>query len=392
MSKTRKIVNLLVAPLTIALAIFLAGRMISSRKEPPKHPQKVAVARVEVEPVSPELVQPKIYTYGNTRSYLTTTLSSQVMGEILSVAPAFEVGKTVSKGEVLVEIDASDYEAILTERESDLAAAGQTLAEEETRSRLASEDWVASGRKLANASEYTLRKPQLAAAKSAVSAARAAVEKAQLDVKRAQIKAPFDAIVESRNASPGNVVTNGANLGTLLARARIEARLPLTPQQVARFGLDRIDSEPPIAKLSTTTLPGVSWDAKVTRVEPSVDVKNQTLWVIAEIEDPFAEPESFLPVGAFVNAVIDGLPLDKVVTFSEISVVEDSFVWVVSPDKTLAKQPVEIVYSHDGEILAQIAEPLYDFPLDVIARPLASFQPGQLVDPVTAEVTPPSAG
>ena len=391
MSKTRKLVNLLVAPLTIVLALFLANKMISSRKEPAKHPQKVAVARVEVSPVSPELVLPKIYTYGNTRSYLTTTLSSQVSGEILSISPAFEVGKTVSKGEVLVEIDASDYDAILTERQSALAAVQQTLAEEETRSRLASEDWIASGRKIANASDFTLRKPQLTAARSAESAARAAVEKAMLDVKRAQIKAPFDAIVESRNASPGNVVMSGANLGTLVARSRIEARLPLTPVQVARFGLDRIGTDSAVAKLSTTTLPGVSWDAKVTRVEPSVDVKSQSLFVIAEIENPFAEPESFLPVGAFVNAVIEGQPLEDVVTFSEISVVEDNFVWVVSPDKTLAKQPVEIVYSHAGVILARIPEPLYEYPLEVVARPLASFQPGQTIDPVNAAATPPSA-
>ena len=391
MSKTRKLVNLLVAPLTIVLALFLASKMISSRKDPPKRPQKVAVAKVEVNPVSPELVLPEIYTYGNTRSYLTTTLSSQVSGEILSVSPAFEVGKTVAKGEVLIEIDASDYDAILTERQSNLAAMQQTLAEEETRSRLASEDWIASGRKIANASDFTLRKPQLAAAKSAASAARASVEKAVLDVKRAQIKAPFDAIVESRNASPGNVVTSGADLGQLVARSRIEARLPLTPVQVARFGLDRIGTDSAVAKLSTTTLPGVSWDAKITRVEPSVDVKSQTLFVIAEIEDPFAEPEKFLPVGAFVNAVLDGQPLDDVVTFSEISVVEDSFVWVVQPDKTLAKQPVEIVYSHAGVIYARIAEPLSDYPLEVVARPLASFEPGQTVDSVSAPATPPSA-
>ena len=390
MSKTRKLVNLLVAPLVLFLAFSVAKKMIASRKQAPKRPQTVAVARVEVSPASPKTVRPKIYTYGNTRSYLTTTLSSQVSGEILSVAPAFEVGKTVSKGEVLVEIDTSDYDTILTERQSALAAVEQTLAEEETRSRLASEDWVASGRKLENASDFTLRKPQLIAAKSAASAARAAVDKASLDIRRGEIRAPFDAIVESRNASPGNVVSIGANLGSLLARDRIEARLPLTPQQVARFGLDRIGSDSPIATLSTTTLPGVTWDAKITRVEPSVDVKNQTLYVIAEIENPFAEPESFLPVGAFVNAVIDGQPLENVIAFSEIAVVEDSFVWVVSPEKTLAKQVVEIVYSHAGEILARIAEPAHDYPLNVVSRPLASFQPGQIVDPVSAPPTPPS--
>ena len=117
-------------------------------------------------------------------------------------------------------------------------------------------------------------------------------------------------------------------------------------------------------------------------------MKSQTLWVIAGVEDPFARPEAFLPVGAFVNAAIDGEPLDKVLRFSEITVVEDSYVWIVSPEKLLVKQPIEIVYSNAGELLTRIATPLYDYPLDVVIRPLASFQAGQ---PVQISASTPSA-
>ena len=382
MSKTRKIVNLIVAPLVIVLAIFIAGKLIASKESPPPRKPQVAIARVNISSLSPETVHPTIHTYGNTRSYLTTTLASQVNGEILSIAPGFEVGMTVSKGDPLVTINAADYEAILTERQSTLAATEQTLAEEETRSRLAEEDWLASGRKLSAAADYTLRKPQLIAARAAVAAARATVDKASLDVSRAKIIAPFDAIVESRNASPGNIVSNGSTLGTLIARHRIEARLPLTPEQVTQFGLARVESEPPVATLTTSTLPGVNWEAKITRVEPSVDVKNQTLWVIAEISDPFEKPEAFLPVGAFVNATIDGQALENVIRFPEVAVVDDQYVWVVGADKTLAKQPVEIVYSNQGEILARISAPVPEFPLDVVARPIASFRTGQTVQPI----------
>ena len=161
----------------------------------------------------------------------------------------------------------------------------------------------------------------------------------------------------------------------------------LTPEQVTQFGLEQIKRTPPIAHLTTTTLPGVTWEAKITRVEPSVDVKSQTLWVIAEVEDPFAKAETFLPVGAFVNAVIDGEELDDVIRFSEIAVVEDSYVWVVSPENKLVKQPLEIAYSNAGEILARIAAPLYDYPLNVVARPLASFQAGQPVQIASPTLT-----
>ena len=382
MSTPRKIVNLLVAPLVLVLAVFIAGKLIASKEAPQPRPPQVAIARVQTLSVSPETIRPTIHTYGNTRSYLTTTLSPQVSGEILSIAPGFEVGMTVSKGAPLVTIDDADYQAILTERQSTLATARQTLEEEQTLSRLAEEDWQASGRKLSDAADYTLRKPQLTAAKAAVAAAEASVEKASLDVSRTQITAPFDAIVESRSASPGNVVSTGSSLGTLIARQRIEARLPLTPEQVTQFGLARVESSPPVAQLTTSTLPGVSWTANITRIEPAVDVKSQTLWVIAEISDPFAKPEALLPVGTFVNATIDGEALEDVVRFPEVAVVEDQYVWAVGTDKTLARQPVEIVYSNDGEILARIPAPLADFPIDVVARPLASFKAGQTVQPI----------
>lgn len=390
MTITRKIVNLLVAPLVILAAVLLAMYFVKSRKSrPPKKPPLVE-ARVPITKASPETITPVIETYGNTRSFLTTTLASQVGGEILRIAPEFQAGKSVTKGQLLVEINPADHEAVFADRQSSAAMARQALAEEETRSQLATEDWLASGRKLADATDYTLRKPQLAAAKAAVKAADAAVTKARLDVDRTRVLAPFDAIVESRTASPGNIVTPGASLGILIARERLEVRLPLTPQQVTRLRLARDDSANLTATISTPTLPGRTWTATINRIEPAVDLKNQTLWIIGEVEDPFATPDAFLPVGAFVHATINGTPIENVLKFPEVTVVEDAFVWVVAPDHTLAKQAVEIAYSQNGMILTRIAKPLFPFPLDVATRPLSSFKANQKVVPVKEGLPLPS--
>lgn len=390
MTITRKIVNLLVAPLVIVAAVLLATHFVKSRKgRPPKTPP-IVEARVIVTKSSPETITPVIETYGNTRSYLTTNLASQVGGEILRIAPGFQAGNSVADGDLLVEINPADYDAALADRRSAVANAKQALAEEQTRSQLATEDWVASGRKLNDATDYTLRKPQLAAATAAVTAAEATVTKATLDLERTRIVAPFDAVVESRTASPGNIVTPGSSLGILIARERIEVRLPLTPQQVTRLRLARDKSSDLTATLTTPTLPGTTWQATINRIEPAVDLKNQTLWIIGEVKDPFANPESFLPVGAFVNASIQGSPLENVFRFPEVAVVEDAFVWVVSPDHTLAKQPVNIAYSQDGMILARISKPLFPLPLHVAGRPLSSFRENQRVAPVDPDDPAPT--
>jgi RND family efflux transporter MFP subunit len=391
MTITRKIVNLLVAPLVVVAAVLIAVQFIKTRKtRPPKKPP-VVVARVAFTKISPETIIPVIKTYGNTRSFLTTTLASQVGGELLRIAPEFQAGRTIVKDQLLVEINPADYEAVLAERQSAAANARRALAEEQTRSQLATEDWIASGRKLADATGYTLRKPQLAAAEAAVEAAEAVVRKAELDLKRTRILSPFDAVVESRTASPGNIVTPGAPLGVLIARERLEVRLPLTPQQVNRLRLARAGTTDLTATLTTPTVPGATWEAAINRIEPAVDLKNQSLWIIGEVEEPFAKPEAFLPVGAFVNATINGAPLENVLRFPEVTVVEDAFVWTISPDNTLTKQAVEVVYSQDGMILVRIADPLFAFPLKVADRPLSSFKENQKVAPVDpdAPAAPP---
>ncbi|MFT4640601.1 MAG: RND family efflux transporter MFP subunit [Verrucomicrobiales bacterium] len=384
MSKTRKIINIVVAPLLVVLTILLAGKLVKARKPQSVKEPSIAIPSVSVIKGVPTSFTPTINTYGNTRSYLTTTLSSQVAGEILRLAPNFESGLSVAKGDWLVEINPADYQAALSERKASLANALQTLADEETRSQLAQEDWLASGRKLEDAADFTLRKPQLTAAKASVTSAEAAIAKATLDVTRTTIIAPFDAMVESRTASPGNVVSAGTSLGSLLARERIEVRLPLTPEQVGQLNLAGLGSLALEATLTTPTLTGQSWMAIISRVEPMIDPKNQTLWLIGEITEPFARPEAFLPVGAFVNASIGGEALEGVFIFPEVAVVEDAFVWVIGPNETLHKQPIKIELSQKGMIISKIANPVFSLPLNVAARPLASFKEGQTVSIASA--------
>ena len=304
---------------------------------------------------------------------------------MLEVADSFQPGLAVAEDQLLVRIDPADYRAAVAERESMLATNRQLLAEEETRSRLAGEDWLASGRQLDEAPDFTLRKPQLASARAKVASAQAALDKARLDLDRTEVRAPFDAIIGARTTSPGNVVSSGAELGTLIGRDRLEVRLPLTPEQAALIdlplafgsgGATALD-----ATVTTPTRPGLSWHARITRTEAGVDERNQVSWVIAEIADPFANPAEFLPVGAFVNVSLPGRAIGNVHRLPESALIEDAYVWILTPENQLARQPVERAFSDGGDFLARIPDPVAPLPLRIVTRPLASFQPGQTAQP-----------
>ena len=78
----------------------------------------------------------------------------------------FIAGGFFRKGEVLLQIDPSDYETALLSAQAGLAARKAQLADQKARSEQAMKDWINLGRK-GEPSDLTLRKPQLAEAEAA---------------------------------------------------------------------------------------------------------------------------------------------------------------------------------------------------------------------------------
>lgn len=393
MSTGKKIINLLFAPLIVAAAVFFIIYLVKSRKTPPPRLPIIAVPAVEITPVSPADVVPVIGTFGNVRAFYQSEIAGQVGGRIEEIAPEFDPGRAVNQGDLLARIEEADFKTTLAERESSLASIYQTLADEETRSRIAREDWIASGRKLDDAPELTLRRPQLAAAKAALQAAEATVTQSLLDIQRTAIRAPFDAVVESRTASPGNVVAAGTSLGSLIARDKAEVRLPLSPEQAARLDLPlafvSAASKPIKTTLRDPNRPALTWNASVTRTEVGVDQRNQVLYVIAEIPQPFEHLETFLPIGTFVTAELPGRKLENVYRIGDAALMDDAYVWIVDEDSTLRRQPVERMFSGKGDFLARIESPMTPPPLRVVNRPLASFREGGTVTLAPATLSEP---
>ena len=385
MSVVRFIINIVLAPLVIAAAIGIAFLLVKSRKPTETITPEKAIARVEVVVLSPGNFTPEVESFGNTTSYLETALSTQVGGETIELSPRFDVGKLVEKGEWLVKVNPADFEAVLSEKKSAESAAKRSLAEEETRSKLARDDWRATGRSLSLAPEFTLRIPQLEAAKAALEAAEAARAKAELDVNRTIISSPFDAIVSQRNASLGEVVNAGTILGHLIAREKAEVRLPLTPEQSRLVNLFRIKDQPIEVFLTAPARPELEWKALIKRIDPVIDTKNRTVQVIAEISNPFDLGGKVLPIGAFVNARIAGAELKNVYQLPESSVVEDSYIWCVGIDSKIKHQPIDLVARQAATLIVRIEKPVFPGATRMIRRPLASFQDGQEVEVVNAK-------
>ena len=384
------ILKILLPLVFIGLAFLLVKILVKNKRPTPPRTPTVVVAQADVVSVDAKDHQPPVMSYGTVQSYFETTLVPQVSGQIVEVAKQFRVGNLVKRGSVLARIDDADYVAALALEASNLATAKRTLAEEEIKSSQAAEDWLASGRDLSEATDFVLRKPQLAAASASIKSAEALARKAETDVERTIIRAPYDAVVMNRTASVGNYASSQQSLGKLVATERAEIRLPLTAAQLPRVDIPQLGGKAGVKAVDVTlesaSKKGVQWQGKLVRTEPSVDPKNQVTYVIAEVQKPYAALPEALMVGTFVNAIIPGKVIPGCYKVAEAALVNDSFAWVLDEENQLCRISAMRKYGYGGNVYLHLsAEELKQCeispPLRIVTRPLANFKHGQKVKP-----------
>ena len=363
----------IIIPLAIIVLAVLGFRFLVSLKPAPKTmvPPPVVPA-VDVITLSAEDHSPPVLSYGTVGSYFETDLTPQVSGKITFVSPKFRVGETVDTEHLLVKIDPSDYRAALATAGANLTVAERAFEEEKIRAEQAQGDWLASGRDIAKATDFVLRKPQLAAARAGIDSAKAAIEKARADLERTEIRAPFPAVITARNASPGNQASPQASLGALVSTEKAEIRLPLTADQAARVVL------PAKAVLTSPLKPGASWEAELVRMDPTVDTRNQVIYAVAEIDNPFGAGKEPLPVGIFANASILAKPIGASFRVPEAAYVNDSYVWTVDGEGMIARMEAERIYAFEGHVYLKAPDGVAG-PVEVVALPLGNFRAGMKV-------------
>lgn len=170
-----------------------------------------------------------------------------------------DVGAAVRRGELLVELDPSDFRLQLEAAEAALASARARRDDARVKldraRRLGSEQYVSED-------ELLSRETALAVADADIRSARAQAEVARLNLERCTVEAPFDGVIRSRAAQVGAYVTVGAPLVrvTQTDALELDADLP-----VAAAG--RLENATEIWFESL----GERWPVRVERLSPVVD-------------------------------------------------------------------------------------------------------------------------
>ncbi|GHD10300.1 RND superfamily efflux pump MFP component [Halioglobus japonicus] len=331
---------------TIAAILFL-NRPPAQMAEPEYRPVTIDVA-VAVK----ETINVHVQAQGTVTPLRETALLSEVSGRIIETAENFLVGGFVSKGDVLMRIDPRDYQTDLLRAQASVESAESNLAQEKGRAEVALREWQklpANAQRSQEAKDLYLRKPQLEQAEAQLLAAMADLNTARDRLERTVIKAPYNAIIRSKDSELGQFVGAGTRLAAVFSVDQAEVRLPIPQSKLDYLALPGVSGYDDGASIDLyTDVAGEvkHWPARLHRTEGVFDERSRVLYTVARVDDPYAlntpdrEP---LRLGTFVNADISGRNFDDIVALPRYILRAGNLVWVIDEDNLLRNRRVEVL-------------------------------------------------
>ena len=347
--------SFLQALVVVVVGFFIAFKILTGKPKPdPKPiaaPAPVEVKVVRAEPVAQSLM---VTTQGTAEPAVATRLSSEVMGQVLSISEHYRPGGFFKAGDVLLSVDDTQYRLALARAESQLAAARQRLAEEQGRALQAKREWRDLGSESANA--LFLRKPQIEAAQASVQAAEIEVAKSERDLAKTKIKAPFDGRVRQKLVDLGQYISVGMPVAEVYSTDEVRIQLPLTDKQLAMLDLRLLESANPEVEqvMVTAQVAGQTWewDGRLIGTSADVDIQSRVHFVMVAVDDPFGFNDGVdyppLTPGLFVSASLRGKPIQGVTQLPRTAIHTDGTIRWVDDQDILREYRVELLQS-DGQ-------------------------------------------
>ncbi|TWX49175.1 efflux RND transporter periplasmic adaptor subunit [Colwellia hornerae] len=363
----------------IPIAILIIGILLffgfSSMKSPPEEKAEVdntpivAVEEVHVAPMNLT-----VKSYGVVQPKYETELVAQISGEVVELADVFVRGGFVAKNQLLARVDPNDYQAALIDAEATMASARASLEKERAQGQVAEQEW----KRITDTSptELSLRKPQLAQELANVKSAQASVLRAKRNLERTEIRAPYDAMIESRLIGLGSFVGTGTKVGKLLGTGVAEVRLPVADDQLQFLASQGENAQ--VNLLGTFAGKNITWSAKIARSEGVVDSKSRMTYLVAEVIDPYGlksqkntHKHNPIRFGAYVTAEIFGISLNRAALLPRY-LVSNNRVAILDADSKLHYADIIIARQEGSNVIVtdglnegdQLIVSALDYPVD----------------------------
>jgi RND family efflux transporter MFP subunit len=375
----------------LAGCIFFAAVLLRSPTVVEDAAPEIIPVSVRVAQVRAESIQLSVESQGKVQASQVASLSAPVAGPVAWISSAMEAGGFVEEGESLLRLESSDYE---TARARSLAAMQQAQAESTHASNELDRLRELADKRLASDSQLqdAIRMANVNIAKLAD--AQASFQQAELDLDRANIRAPFDAIIQSRDVELGQYVSRAQSVAVLLGATEVEVRVPLAIRQLGFLDVPlgmrgELAGERAPDVILTGLYGGTEyhWSGKLVRTEAVIDANSNTVQTIIRVKQPEANVSSMkknaeipLPIGLYVQATIEGRRVDDLIALPRSVIRNNNQVLVVDAENKMYYRDVEIYRLEEDRVLISGGI----FPGEFICTsPIQAVVNGMSVQPVT---------
>ena len=308
--------------------------------------RQAVLSTVEVWPAEPTEHQVVIESQGVVEPVHVTDLASEVGGRVKFLSPEFEVGQRFQEGQVILEIDSSDYEAIQAKANSELAEAKLYLIKERALSQQASRDWEALG-KGKDPNDLVLRKPQLETALARVVAAKAALEKSERDLERTKIRSPYESKIKNTNIELGSLLSPGTTIGSIYSADKYEIRLPVS---ISDYDFVEFDFSSEVSFQTDIAGAQYKWTGQLLRTESQVDRSSQSIFLVASIENSELK-NKFLVPGIYLKAKLFGKKIKDTYSVPRGALIGKNRIIIALENDTVSFKEVTIIRSSREEVI-----------------------------------------
>lgn len=353
--KSRLVLKIILPLLILAIGIY-AFKMMGQLKKAPQRQQPMHQGLlVDIAELQATDHQTTIFATGTVQAEQEIELVPQVSGKVVWVSPNLVAGGFFRKGDLLLRVEANDYQLAVEKANAEIAQAQLSLATEKERARIALTEWnrVDMPDKESPGPLVT-REIQLQQEEARLAAARANVKQAELNLQRTELRAPFNGRIRTEQVGIGQFLNGGASIATLAGTDRAEIHIPVATTELTWLNGIKNGTAVP----ANIYLPGQSqqqWQGELVRTSGEVDSTNRLTTLIVALDDPYrlkgSNSSAILQNGQFVNVELQGRVLHNVFKISRKALRSNNTIWLVDNNNRLTIKPVQIIRREQDSII-----------------------------------------
>lgn len=224
----------------------------------PAHTNTIEVSVIKLNEIA---IYPNKSAFASVITLNNSKLSAEVSARIKSIKA--EVGQVVDKGDILIQLDSTDYTLALQQAGANLIAAKSNFElskkQLERAQQLVSDGFISPEGLNQRETEFTI-------AKSDLTLRRAQYEARKRDVAKCSIEAPFRSVVRERMGQVGEITMPGSPLLRLSDLRTIEVDAKIQPKDIKSLTLS--------SSINFKT-GGVNFPVSIKRISPVVNEENR---------------------------------------------------------------------------------------------------------------------